>query len=356
MRLDKEILLQKELTALKVQAAEKQAAALEVKEGELIKELQKLRKEANGVETIEILKTQDALNQAKVEKEKILNQEIALIKEEDRSIEAIKKAEFKAAEEEAETEAELAREAIKEERKKVLIDSAAQAADLLAEGISKRKIDRIESEKKREISALEAKKQAGIISQTEFEAARLAIDKKAFEAKKKADISRAIINGALAAGKTFATQGFTPPAIAAVILGAVKTTAEVAAIKRQSFAVGGFTGSGEGSPDSSGHKVAGVVHANEYVVPQKVLNSPQGAAMVGNLERMRLKSPTTNVSRGFIGGGFTSEPQSIDMKAFEQSVSRSVIASIESIPVVNDPTATASENRGVENIQNEVNF
>jgi len=78
--------------------------------------------------------------------------------------------------------------------------------------------------------------------------------------------------------------------------------------------------------------------------------------MVGNLERMRLQSPTTNVSRGFIGGGFSSEPESIDMKAFEQSVARSVTASIKAIPVVNDPTQTAGVNRDVNNIQNEVNF
>jgi len=71
---------------------------------------------------------------------------------------------------------------------------------------------------------------------------------------------------------------------------------------------------------------------------------------------MRLQSPTTNVSRGFVGGGFTSEPQSIDMKAFEASVAGAVIASVQSIPVINDPTQTASVNNDVNNVQNEVNF
>jgi len=356
MKLDAEIELQRKLTDLKVQAAEKQANALGVKAAELEVKLVQLRKEANGKETVEILKTQDALNQAKVEKEKILTEDIALIKEEDRVGEAIKEAEFKAEKDQTETEAELERLKEKEELKKQITDGAFQAGEIVAEGIFKREKERITEEKDRSIAALEAKKNAGVISQAEFEKQRLAIDKKAFEKQKKADTARAVINGAVAAGKTFATLGFTPPALIAVGLGAVKTTAEIAAIQGQSFAVGGFTGSGEGAPDSSGHKVAGVVHANEYVVPKKVLNSPQGAAMVGNLERMRLQSPTTNVSRGFVGGGFTSEPQSIDMKAFEASVAGAVIASVQSIPVINDPTQTASVNNDVNNVQNEVNF
>ena len=356
MRLDKEIELQKKLTDLKIQGAEKQAGALEVKEGELTEELKKLREESGGKETLEILKTQDALNQAKAAKEKILNEDVALIRQEDRSSEAIKEAEFKAETDKKEAEAELERLKEKEELKKAIVDASFQAGEIVADGILNRQKARIDEEKERSVSALEAKKQAGVISQAEFEKARLDIDKKAFDKQKKADTARAVINGSVAIGKTFATLGFTPAAAIAVGLGALKTAAEIATIQGQSFAVGGFTGSGQGAPDSSGHKVAGVVHANEYVVPKKVLDSPQGAAMVGNLERMRLQTPTTNVSRGFINGGFTSEPESIDMQAFEKSVARSVTASIKSIPVVNDPTQTAGVNRDVNNIQNEVNF
>tara|TARA_R110000744_G_scaffold152955_2_gene267224 strand:+ start:1868 stop:4924 length:3057 start_codon:yes stop_codon:yes gene_type:complete len=403
VRLDKEIELQKKLTGLKIEGAEAQAGALEIKEGDLIKKLAELKKESGGKETLEILKTQDALNQAKAARETILNKDIALIKEEDRTTEAIKKADFKKAEEETEAEAELERLQAKEELKKAIVDASFAAGEIVADGISKRAKARIDEEKNREISALEAKKQAGIISQAEFESARLAIDKKAFDKQKKADTARAIINGVVAAGKTFATLGFTPPALVAVGLGAIKTTAEIATIQSQKFAKGGVLkgASHDGGGVQLGNNQEG--EGGEAIINKKstakhirllsAINEDGGGValdgaseqkrrkslrnankmarnsemnvsgiyfekggLLGDSSPPRLKSPTTNVSRGFIGGGFTSEPQSIDLKAFEDSVSRSVIASIESIPVVNDPTATASENRGVENIQNEVNF
>lgn len=66
------------------------------------------------------------------------------------------------------------------------------------------------------------------------------------------------------------------------------------------FASGGYTQS-LGFADSTGHNVAGVVHANEYVVPSNVLNSKTGQRLVDVLEAMR-----TNMG-GFASGGFTSE-------------------------------------------------
>lgn len=67
-------------------------------------------------------------------------------------------------------------------------------------------------------------------------------------------------------------------AAAAVLQG----LANIAKINGIEFAEGGWTGPG-GKWD-----VAGVVHADEYVVPKHVLNNPVGAHHVDALERMRL--------------------------------------------------------------------
>lgn len=50
----------------------------------------------------------------------------------------------------------------------------------------------------------------------------------------------------------------------------------------QGFADGGYTG------DGSKNQVAGIVHSGEYVVPQKVLATQDGAQMANTLEAMRL--------------------------------------------------------------------
>lgn len=65
-------------------------------------------------------------------------------------------------------------------------------------------------------------------------------------------------------------------------------TAEALSKTFTGFAEGGYTGSGEGKADSSGHKVAGVVHANEYVVPKKVLETKYGSMLASQLETMRV--------------------------------------------------------------------
>ena len=65
---------------------------------------------------------------------------------------------------------------------------------------------------------------------------------------------------------------------------AAKTATQVGIIGSQSFAEGGYTGDGYGSPDSSGFKAAGVVHEGEYVVPKNVLESQRGGSLVNALE------------------------------------------------------------------------
>lgn len=65
---------------------------------------------------------------------------------------------------------------------------------------------------------------------------------------------------------------------------------------RRTFARGGFTGDGYGSPDETGFKQAGIVHENEYVVPAWQVQSPKFSPLISSLESSRLK--------GYADGGF----------------------------------------------------
>jgi len=84
-------------------------------------------------------------------------------------------------------------------------------------------------------------------------------------------------------------------ATAAKILAYANGIKTVAQINNVKFAAGGYTGSGFGSPDSSGHKPAGVVHAHEYVAPKRVVMSASAQPHIQALESMRL--------RGYADGG-----------------------------------------------------
>ncbi|AMJ65057.1 hypothetical protein [Hymenobacter sp. PAMC 26628] len=75
------------------------------------------------------------------------------------------------------------------------------------------------------------------------------------------------------------------------------TRALAAGAKVMGFARGGFTGGGQGPADSTGHRVAGVVHEGEWVAPKWMLQTPKYANVVGYLEAER---------KGYAQGGYTS--------------------------------------------------
>jgi hypothetical protein len=88
----------------------------------------------------------------------------------------------------------------------------------------------------------------------------------------------------------------TAVSIAESIPAALRTTAAIVKISRQKFAGGGDTGNGYGSPDETGERPAGIVHANEYVVPRWMRNVPGVENTLGWMENIRL--------RGYAQGGF----------------------------------------------------
>jgi len=114
--------------------------------------------------------------------------------------------------------------------------------------------------------------------------------------------AQALISTYAAATKAY-EAAFVPPTIASPAIGAAYAAAaiaqglaNVAAINGVQFAEGGWTGPG------SKYQAVGIVHADEYVVPKHIVNSPVGKQHINALETARV--------RGYADGGFVTNQNS----------------------------------------------
>ncbi|MBA4304600.1 MAG: phage tail tape measure protein [Sphingobacteriaceae bacterium] len=124
------------------------------------------------------------------------------------------------------------------------------------------------------------------------------IKREMFKREKRARIIEATMNTLTSVTRVL----WNPPlAILAGVAGAINIAA-IASQPIPEFSKGGFTGPGQGSPDKSGFKVAGVVHEDEYVVPQWMLRKPEYANVVDWLENQRVSGGDYE---GFSEGGMT---------------------------------------------------
>ncbi len=240
---------------------------------------------------------------------------------------------------------------------------AEQTANALVE-VAGRKAER---EKTLELANLDAQLEQGLISQEEFEKQREAIERKAFQRQKRLELAQIAISlateiasiAANSAGNplnafTFGAAGAAQN-LALAGIATARSAIQAGIIASQKFADGGYTGSGFGSPDSSGFKQAGVVHEGEYVVPKNVLESQKGSSLVGALESMRTNRPQPFSNFGFANGGFAGA-SSLDMVDLENKISNAVANSVGAIQVVNNATDTISQAARVSNIQSEATF
>ena len=225
-----------------------------------------------------------------------------------------------------------------------------------------------EREKDIELANLDAKLQNGLISQEDFEKKKEDIERKAFNKQKKLEIAQIAISlareiasiAANSAGNplnafTAGTAGFAQNKILAG-LAIARSGIQAGIIASQSFAEGGYTGGGVGTPDATGFRQAGVVHEGEYVVPKNVLESNGGSRLVGALESMRNNRPQPYLGAGFANGGFSSGGSGLDINGLRDEISSAVISSIGSIQVVNVATETTTQANRVNNIQSEATF
>tara|TARA_R100001440_G_scaffold23689_1_gene38575 strand:+ start:6574 stop:9555 length:2982 start_codon:yes stop_codon:yes gene_type:complete len=249
------------------------------------------------------------------------------------------------------------------EQNKRKIDVAQQAANALVTISSQR----FEREKNLELQALDDKVQQGLISQQDAEKQREAIERKAFQRQKRLQIAQIAISLATELANIAANSAGNPlNAFSAGFAGAAQNIAlakiaiarsaiQAGIVASQQFAEGGYTGSGFGSPDSSGFKQAGVVHEGEYVVPKNVLESQRGSSLVSALESMRTNRPQPFSNFGFANGGLAGATN-IDMTNLSNEISQAVASSIGAIQVVNNATDTISQAAKVNNIQSEATF
>jgi hypothetical protein len=185
-----------------------------------------------------------------------------------------------------------------EDAEKQATDAAEQRAtlqqNLFKADLSQRAriIAQIQAQKKAEADAAKA---AEVLRDKERAAKTEAAQK-----QRQADIIQAGVNAGQAILQNFASTPFPLNFINAGLIAGLAAL-QIGAISSQplpTFAQGGFTGAGSSGPDGTGHRVAGIVHANEYVAPAFVTRSPRAARALGELEGMRM--------RGFAEGGPTS--------------------------------------------------
>lgn len=181
---------------------------------------------------------------------------------------------------------ELAKRIAVERRNRQSIDESKRAAQSAAEA-ERENIRKLNEERK---AAAEDEKR---IQQEQIE-----LQKQQSRVNKVA----AIVNMGLAIAGLAATSGTKDPTFGVATIAAITALAGVLTavvlplVNGEGFAEGGFTGKGSGSPDSSGYKVAGVVHEGEYVIPKRMVDSPEFKPVIGQLEAAR--------TRGYATGGF----------------------------------------------------
>ncbi len=126
------------------------------------------------------------------------------------------------------------------------------------------------------------------------------IRKKQAQREKDFAIYNVMLSGAVAIMKISGSIPF-PASLPSLLAQGIITAAQLATIQSApapGFVDGGYTGNGFGAPDTSGYKVAGVVHEGEYVVPKWIVQQPKYFQTISMLESVR--------SKGYADGGHVS--------------------------------------------------
>lgn len=126
-------------------------------------------------------------------------------------------------------------------------------------------------------------------------------------------------------------------AAAVGILGAAQI-ATIVAQNVQPYKIGGFT-----DKDSDDNKAVGVVHANEYVVPAKVVKSSKAQEHIAALERQRVK--------GYQDGGFVAPAitSGNDMMFDYNKLTNSLVQALSKMP--NPQVALVSVSNGLRDVE-----
>lgn len=134
---------------------------------------------------------------------------------------------------------------------------------------------------------------------------------------------------------------FTIPLAALAVAAGFKQIKEIAAVNT-SFADGGYTGPGI-MPDrrNPGHRIAGVVHDGEYVVPRNVVGSSMAQPALSYLEGMRQRG-------SFANGGFAGAQAAARQTESVMNQGQDLINAISRLP---NPVVSVRE---IDTVQNRV--
>lgn len=329
---------------------------------------EKFQKELEYLDKLGALRVEKAKKNGEDVKQVELENEIAkaeLLKEEKKRQDEI------AAEEKAvKDEEEKAQAEEKENQKKARIDAGIQAIDTLQQAAFDNQNRRIDEELSREVEALNLKREAGEISEEEFNQKRLELDKKAFNDRKKLSQKQNIIDFAIGVGKAFATYGPGPQIIAPLALLAIQKATQAAAISAQKFAKGGLLKGA--SHENGGIPISvagsGMVEAEggEAIINKKstakhlgllsAINQSEGGAP---LARRGLRLPSVGSLQRFQNGGITPVAGGgigTDFSGLETSIINGVAESIGEIKVTNVASETTGVANRVQQIQDSASF
>jgi len=228
----------------KKKADDKAAADAEKAEEDSVKRIAKLKKEASDFEVSQKEQAEEEklriarefalkeLETRKLTAEQAKLEEAAINKKFDAAENALKRKRAKEQKKKDDEEKEKENDAKKAVREQV-IESAKAVSQSLFDVFNARQ----EREKEVELSNLNARLEQGLINQQQFEKEREAIERKAFQRKKRQDIAQAIMNGAVGVTRAIATSGLVGILQAATI--GVQTAAQVGVIASQKFQRGG---------------------------------------------------------------------------------------------------------------------
>lgn len=155
-----------------------------------------------------------------------------------------------------------------------------------------------QSRSKREQKLLEERKEAGVITEEQYEKQVEQVQRKAFERKKRLDIAQAIVNGALAMTQTAANVGFPLQFVFSPIVAAM-TAAQIAVIASQKFADGGLI-----EKFADGGMVVGKSHAQggeKFAVGGRVAELEGGEAVINKRSTAMFKTQLSAMNAA--GGG-----------------------------------------------------
>jgi len=332
----REVELQKKIFDLKIEAAKKA-----------------------GEDTV-ILEKQKALALAKLAREESDRQK------EEKAEQDQKDAEEEAKKKEKDDADKLKAEEEEKAERKALNDQVLASAQELSGTLIDTFRNRTEREKQIELDSLNARLEAGTISQEEFEKAREKIERKAFEQKKKQDTASALINGAVAVTKALAQSGLAGLLLAGTI--AVQTGAQIATIQKQKFSRGGvakgkshanggipFTVAGQGGYEMEGGEA--IINKRSTAMFRDQLSAINQAGGGVAFSKGGLATPNYSAVKRYQDGGIANISSEIGkFGSIKEDIVNGVLTSIQAIKVVNVATETTNRSSRVKQIENQNSF